>query len=159
MATSGPVDDKGGASPPNPHLWSRDGFLGTNAIALRAAYTPAYLSANGPHAPRRVCIFDLQSTDLESADGLPMEIMTSKAGVKVSVSRRRAPMPFTLRNAEADEIHFVQAGRCRFDTDFGSLEAGRMDFVCIPHAVSYRVEPLSTDLAVLIVESPEPLDL
>jgi homogentisate 1,2-dioxygenase len=157
MATQGPVDEKGAAAAPNAHLWSRDGFLGTNAIALRAAYTPAYLSVSGPHAPRRLSIVDLKSADHEYADGLPTEIMTSKTGVKFSVSRRRAPMPFTIRNAEADEVHFVQSGRCRFDTDFGSLEAGPLDFVCIPKAVSYRVEPLSPDLVALIVESPEPL--
>ena len=66
-------------------------------------------------------------------------------------------MPFTLRNAEADELHFVQSGRARFDTDFGAIEAGSLDFVCIPRAVSYRVTPLSDDFAALILESPEPL--
>jgi homogentisate 1,2-dioxygenase len=158
MAIQGPADEKGAAAaPPNAHLWSRDGFLGTNAIALRAAYTPSYLSANGPHAPRRLNLVDLVSGDRERADGLPAELMTSKTGVKLSVSQRRAPMPFTIRNAEADEVHFVQSGRCRFDTDFGSLEARPLDFVCIPKAVSYRVEPLSPDLVVVILESPEPV--
>jgi homogentisate 1,2-dioxygenase len=152
-----PTDDEGAGAAPNAHLWSRDGFLGANAVALRTGYTPTYLSANGPHAPRRLSVVDLKSADYESAGGLPMEIMTSKTGVKISVSRRREPMPFTIRNAEADELHFVQSGRCRFDTDFGSLEAGPHDFVGIPKAVSYRVEPLSPGLVTLIVDSPEPL--
>jgi homogentisate 1,2-dioxygenase len=157
MATEGPSDGKDPAAAPNAHLWSRDGFLGTNAIALRAAYTPAYLSASGPHAPRRLSVFDLKTPDQFDAGEMPLTVMTSKSGLTLSVSRRRAPMTFTLRNSNADEIHFVQSGRCRFDTDFGSLEAGPLDFVCIPRAVSYRVEPLSPDLVIVIVESPEPL--
>ena len=158
MAIQNPVNDTGEAPPPNAHLWSRDGFLGTNAIALRAAYTPSYLSVSGPHAPRRLHFAGFTSADHENAAGLPTEIMTSKTGVRISVSRRRAPMPFTIRNAESDEVHFIQSGRCRIDTDFGSLEAGPLDFVGIPKAVSYRVEPLSQDLVALIVESPEPLN-
>jgi homogentisate 1,2-dioxygenase len=158
VATHGAADDKTApAEAPNVHLWSRDGFVGTNAIALRPAYTPAYLTVEGPHAPRRLNLFDLAVEDQSKVEGLPTELMRSKLGVTVSVSRRRGPMRFTLRNAEADELHFVQSGRCRFDTDFGSLEAGPLDFVCIPRAVSYRVEPLGTDFLAVIVESPDPL--
>jgi len=158
MAISEPKDSKGRAeSLPNPHLWSRDGFVGDHAVALRAAYTPEYLSVDGPHAPRRFDLNAFEAEDAEDPSILPHEIFASKKGIKVSVSRRRTPTPFTLRNCEADELHFVQSGRCRFDTDFGSIEAEPLDFVCIPRAISYRIEPLSTDLIDLVLESPAPL--
>lgn len=150
-------DKQQGASAPNVHLWTRDGFLGANAAALRADYTPAYVSVSGPHAPRRLDLTRLATADQSDAESLPTTVMTSRCGVSVSLSRRRAPMPFTLRNAEADELHYVQAGKCRFHTDFGAVDAGPLDFVCLPRAVSYRVEPLSDDLVVVIVESPEAL--
>lgn len=142
---------------PNAHLWSRDGFVGVNAIGLQPGYTPDYQSVEGLHAPRRVDIMALEPADRDDPDALPTVIMTSRLGVAVSVSGRRVAMPFTLRNVEADEIHFVQAGTIRFDTEFGALEAGPQDFVCIPRSVAYRACPLSDDFRSIIVESPEPL--
>lgn len=154
------ADNHGGspaAAAPNVHLWTRDGFLGANSIALRPSYTPTYVSVSGPHAPHRLNVFDIATDDETDASALPTVVMTSKCGVSISLSRRRAPMPYTLRNAEADELHYLQSGKCRFHTDFGSVDAGPLDFVCIPRAVSYRVEPLSADLTDIILESPEPL--
>ena len=158
MAIYGANDGKeSSGSPPNAHLWSRDGFLGNHAIALRTEYTPDYLSVIGPHAPRRFNLFDFDAEDQNDVGALPHEVFTSKKGIRLSVSRRRTLTPFTLRNAEADELHFVQAGRCNFHTDFGTIEANPLDFVCIPRAVSYRVEPLLSELLDLVLESPAPL--
>ena len=156
------MDEKSGknmpaGAPPNVHLWSRDGFLGANAVALRPGYTPTYRSVAGLHAPQRFNLLEVAAEDHGNPDALPTAVMTARNGVKLSVSRRTAATPFTVRNAEADELHFIQSGRCRFHTDFGSLEAGPLDFVCLPRSVSYRLEPLSADLAALIVECPEPL--
>ncbi|PQM26030.1 homogentisate 1,2-dioxygenase [Sphingopyxis lindanitolerans] len=142
---------------PGPYLWSRDGFLGANAVALRENYLPDYLSVEGPHAPHRVNLFDLPTADSMDAEALPTPVMTSREGVELAVSRRRAPTPYTVRNAEADELHFIQSGRARIRTDFGDIEAGPLDFVFLPRAVSYRVEPLDSELAVLILSSPLPL--
>lgn len=38
MAIDRPNDKEASGSPPNAHLWSRDGFVGNHAIALRAGY-------------------------------------------------------------------------------------------------------------------------
>ena len=140
--------------PPNVDVWSRDGFVGANAIGLRADYTPHYLSVEGPHAPKRINLFDIVALDSTQAEALPTLILSSRAGVKLSVSRRREAMPFTLRNTECDEVHFVQSGKVRYDTDFGFIDAGSCDLVCIPRSVSYRVTPTSDDLLLLIIESP-----
>ena len=148
---------KDGGAPPNVHLWSRDGFLGANAIAIRPAYTPTYRSVVGAHAPHRFNIFDIATDDSVDPQALPTEVMVARDGVRISVSARKEAMQFTVRNAEADELHFLQTGKCRFLTDFGVLEAGPQDFVCIPRSVSYRLEPLSSDLREVILESPEPL--
>jgi homogentisate 1,2-dioxygenase len=147
----------GNAAPPTPHLWSRDGFLGANAIALRADYTPSYHSVIGPHAPHRINLFEIRTDDMADPWALPTPIMTARSGLELSVSRRRTASPFTLRNAEADELVFVQSGRARFLTDFGDIDAGPLDFVLLPRAISYRVEPLDQDLLLLILASPEPL--
>lgn len=142
---------------PGPNLWSRDGFLGTNAIAVRAEYLPTYVSVTGPHKPQRLSIFDIEAEDQDNELGMPTTVMESRCGLALAVSRRSKPMPFAVRNAEGDELHFIQSGKVRFHTDFGVIEAGPLDFVCIPRAVTFRVEPLTDDLAVLILVSPNPL--
>jgi homogentisate 1,2-dioxygenase len=146
-----------GNPPPTPHLWSRDGFLGTNAIALQAEYTPSYRSVQGPHAPHRIVLSSVPAADRDDPTALPSMIMSSRTGLALSVSQRRVAMPFTVRNAEADELHFIQSGRVRFRTDFGDIEAGPLDFVFLPRAISYRLEPQDETLLILTLYSPQPL--
>lgn len=157
MAENDSNDIVHGQSGPYPHLWSRDGFLGTSAVALRANYVPSYKSVTGPHAPHRLNLRDIETSDFGEASGCPSPIMVSKAGLGLSVSRRTTSPDYTTRNVEADELHFVQFGKCRFDTDYGSIEVGPLDLVCIPRAVSYRIEPVEGELVVLTLESPGPL--
>ena len=84
---------------------------------------------------------------------------TSRLGVKLHVSGRRTPMPYVVRNVEADEIHFIQSGKVKFETDVGSLIAGEGDFVCIPRAIAYRYAPIDDAMRSVIVESPSAVKL
>lgn len=144
-------------SPPHVDLWSRDGFAGVNAIGLRAGYTPDYLRVEGLHAPRRISLASVETQDSLDASALPTPIMTSRCGITVSVSRRRAPMPHTFRNTEADELHFVQANSARYETEFGTLDVAAGEMVYLPRSLAYRVTPSEDGLITLILESPEPL--
>lgn len=155
MADADPLS--AGKAPPNPHLWSRDGFVGANVVALRGDYVPDYISVVGPHAPHRLNLFDIPAEDHNDPEALPTVIMTSREGVELAVTRRRQAMTYTFRNAEADELYFVQSGEVRFRTDFGVLDAGPLDIVHLPRAMSYRVEPLGDDFAALILASPKSL--
>src|SRR6266508_2168139 len=42
------------------------------------------------------------------------------------------------RNATGDEVVYVQAGRARFESVYGALEAGEGDYVVIPMATTHR---------------------
>lgn len=148
------------AAPHNwPNLWSRDGFLGTNSVVLRDQYLPDFKAISGPHVPRRFNIADVVTADLTDPEAMPTPVLTSREGLEFSVSRRRQPMPYALRSADAEELHFIQSGALRFETDFGSIDAGPLDFVLIPRAVAYRVVPLDAELSMLIMSSPAPLNL
>jgi homogentisate 1,2-dioxygenase len=68
-------------------------------------------------------------------------------------------MPFVVRNVDADEIHFVQSGEVKFETDAGSLLANDGDFVCLPRSVAYRFAPTKGKMRSLIVESPSAFGL
>lgn len=150
-------ESKGAAVEPHVDLWSREGFVGTNAITLRPAYTPDYVSVEGTHAPRRIKLSDIPAEDQSDASALPTVVMHSRRGISLSISRRRSPMPYTFRNVEADELHFIQSGMVRYETEFGVLDVGAMDLVGIPRCVAYRVVPKSNDLLTIIMESPDPL--
>jgi len=142
-----------------PHLWTREGFNGPVSVVVRRGYAPDYLTVDGPHAPRRVVLERLVPHDSSDADALPTVVATSRCGLSLLTSARTRPMPFTLRNVAADELHFIQSGTVRFDTDVGSLVAGEGDFVCIPRAVAYRYAPVDGGMRSLILSSPDALAL
>ncbi|MNB97017.1 Homogentisate 1,2-dioxygenase [compost metagenome] len=148
--------DIGAAGLSGIELWTRDGFNGEVCAMVRPNYSPDFLSAVGTHVPRSFNLTELPTADNSDAESQPLLVADSRQGVRLSVSRRSQPMPFVMRNVEADEIHFIQQGQLRFHTDCGLLEAGPGDFVSIPKSIAYRVVPLSTSSCSLIVESPAP---
>jgi homogentisate 1,2-dioxygenase len=145
--------------PPIVQLWTRDGFNGAASVVTRPTYAPEYLSAEGPHVPRRVLLESIAVDDERLADALPTVVATSQMGVRLSLSRRREPMPFVLRNVEADEIHFVQSGAARFETDVGVINVEEHDLLCIPRSIAYRVTPTIDRYMSVIVESRSRLRL
>ena len=151
----------GAETTPNgvPQLWTREGFAGPASVVLRRGYAPDYLAVRGPHAPRRSVLERLIPADSADPAALPTVVATSRIGVRLLTSARRSPMPFTVRNVEADELHFIQSGRVRFDTDVGSLLADEGDFVCIPRAVAYRYAPVDGAMRSVLVETPSALKL
>lgn len=140
--------------PANPHLWSRDGFNGDMCVTARPHPIFAYSAAVGPHAPHRLDLHHVNLPDRSDPAALPTVIATSRNEAAVAVSGRTAPTPFAWRNAENDEVHFVQDGELDYVTDFGTLRAVPGDFVCLPRAVTYRVVPVSTPTLRVIVETP-----
>lgn len=144
--------------PPNVELWSREGFLGDSTAVIRPHHTPDYVRVDGPHAPRRVDTSRLEAPDGEDGWAMPLTLAEGRSGVRLSLSTRRNLMPFTFRNVEADELHFVQQGKYRYHTDFGTLDSSAGDFVILPRSVAYRVEPIEPG-RVTIVESPGALKL
>ena len=118
-----------------------------------------YISVQGPHAPRRAVLERMVPADQTDTEALPSIVATSKIGVRLLVSGRTRPMPFVVRNVDADEIHFIQSGEVKFETDAGSLMANEGDFVCVPRSVAYRFAPAAGNMRSLIVESPSALQL
>lgn len=154
MAASGPA-----GPPPNPHLWTRDGFNGDMCVVSRPHPITAYTTAKGSHAPQRLDLTAVTAADETDPEALPTVVAQSRKEATLSVSKRTASQSFAYRNAENDELHFVQEGEVDYVTDFDTLRAGPGDFVCIPRAVTFRVVPLSGATLRFIVESPTQLFL
>jgi homogentisate 1,2-dioxygenase len=153
------MNDKVKSGEPVAQLWTRNGFAGPTSVLLRSTYSPDFISAQGPHVPRRAVLEGFVPADWAEVEALPSVIATSKSGVRLLSSARSSPMPFVVRNVEADELHFIQQGQVKFDTDVGSLVADEGDFVCIPRAVAYRFGPTGGSMRSMIIESPNALSL
>jgi homogentisate 1,2-dioxygenase len=139
--------------------WSREGFTGDKAWIRRAHYAPDYLSAAGPHAPKRLNVSDLQPANAGNPLGMPIVIAGTKTGVRLSVARRTESMPYIMRNVECDEMHFVQHGNVRVRTGYGTFDAGPGDFVCIPRSVAYQILLQQNSALMFVVESPAAIRL
>jgi len=144
---------------PTMQVWTREGFAGQVAVQNRSFYSPDYLAVKGPHAPRRSVLSMLKPDDSSNEKALPTVIATSRVGIRLLTSARRKPMNFTVRKVEADELHFIQSGQVKFDTDVGTIVANEGDFVCIPRSIAYRFYPTEGEMRSLILESPAPLSL
>ena len=94
--------------PRGAHLYTHDGFAGSMAVAMRPHTIFEYTSVEGPHAPSRVSLGNVERADATDAAALPTPIGVSRSGVTLSVSRRSASMPYVFRNTECDELHFLQ---------------------------------------------------
>ncbi|MGH7166660.1 MAG: homogentisate 1,2-dioxygenase, partial [Nitrospiraceae bacterium] len=118
----------------------------------------ACLRNDGPLRPRAFACAALPSPDQRSADGRPVEILRSLDG-RVFVSRRADTMPYFVRNADGDEIHFIHQGTGRFETDYGVLPYEPGDYIVIPKGTTYRLVVETGPSLVLLIETPEPVEL
>jgi homogentisate 1,2-dioxygenase len=136
--------------------WSREGFTGDSALIRRSQYSPDYLSADGPHVPRRLNVHDVPASAGDPLQ-MPVAIGAAASGLRLAVSQRSESMTYVLRNVECDELHFVQLGELRIRTALGTLDARPGDFICIPRSVAYQISLLQGPALTLIVESPPAL--
>jgi homogentisate 1,2-dioxygenase len=142
-----------------PHSWTREGFLGDACVTLRPHPINEYTSVDGPHAPHRLDLTAVETEDRTDASKPPTVVARSRDDLSLSVSRLAEPSPYVWRNAEFDEVHFVQEGHLDYVTDWGTLTAEPGDFVFLPRAASYRIVPTQTPTLRLVIETPEPVSM
>lgn len=78
---------------------------------------------------------------------------------RLKISRRRAPMPYTWRHIDADELHFVHRGRAKLLTELGAFDAPAGRFIFINRGIGYRMVPQTDDFMSVIFESEEHIRL
>jgi len=139
--------------------WTRDGFIGERAKVVRTHYTPDFVSADGPHVPRRLNAHDVSTSAVAGPPGTPVVVAATATGLRIGISRRDESMSYLLRNVECDEIHFVQDGPLQFRTGFGTVDARPGDFVCIPRSIAYQIVLRDRSAMSVVVESPLPVRL
>jgi homogentisate 1,2-dioxygenase len=142
-----------------PHSWTRQGFLGDACVTLRPHPINEYTSVEGEHAPKRIDLTSVVSDDASDPAAGPTVFARSRNDLSLAVSSLAEPMPHVWRNAEYDEVHFVQEGELDYVTDWGTLSAEPGDFIFLPRAASYRVVPTTTPTLRLLIETPEPVSM
>ncbi len=138
----------------NTEHWSREGFYGDGVVVTRPLHTSDYTSVTGPHAPHRLNVRSLSLPDRYDRESLPLVVLRATTGFQLSVSVRETAMPFLISNVEADEVHFIQEGEIHFYTGYGKIIGAPGDFICIPRAVPYFIQPQKTPALSVIIESP-----
>lgn len=134
----------------------RQGFVGPSSHLYRQHPPTGWVRIEGPLRPRAFSCQDLATPDQKAADNRPLEVLRSP-DVSVSLSRRAMSMPYCVRNADGDEVHFVHSGTGQFHTDYGVLSYEPGDYVIIPKGTTYRTVVDSIPSLFLIIESPEPV--
>src|SRR5438093_706285 len=139
------------------HSWTRKGFFGPYANLYKTHNPGEPIRWDPRLGPSSIDFAEMRPSDLERADGTPLPVLTN-GDVTVSVSRRRAPMPYCWRNVDGDELYFIHRGACRFETEMGVIEADPGDFVYLPRNMVYRAIPHSEDTIHLVLETKSMLE-
>jgi homogentisate 1,2-dioxygenase len=152
MYQKGRVPGRGEETELTVHAWTRRGFFGDYATLYKTHNPGNALRWDAGLGPAAIDVNKAKPSDAERADGRPLPLVTN-GDITVSVSKRRETAPYCWRNADADELYFIDRGRCRFETELGRLEAGASDMVYLPRNMIYRLVPLTGDNQFLILET------
>lgn len=122
---------------------ARDGFAGPASHLYRQHPPVGWTRIEGDVRPRAYQATELgtPSTDWTAARAPFLE----GDGVRLSFARLAGAMTYAFRNADADEILFVHAGRGRFESDFGAMTYETGHYLVVPrggvgHLAELRVE-------------------
>ena len=129
--------------------YARNGFSGGYAHLYRSQAPVGWTRIEGPLRPRA---FDLRmNVPPGHADYLQSRRdYLYNDDVKISFARVLEAMPFTFRNADADEVLFVHAGAGDLESDFGFTAYRQGDYLVIPRGTAYRLSPqLPTELLIV----------
>lgn len=129
--------------------YARNGFSGGYAHLYRSQPPVGWTRIEGPLRPRA---FDMRSPRLP----IPGDYLQSRRSflhnddVRISFSTVSEAMPFSFRNADADEVFFVHAGEGELESDFGQSSYRQGDYIVIPRGTVYRLRPtVATELLLI----------
>jgi homogentisate 1,2-dioxygenase len=135
----------------------RNGFAGSVSHLYRTHPPTAWTTIEGKLKPQAFACTQIPETVLSSTT--QSVLMMQSRDVSLYISCRRETMPYFVRNADGDEVHFVHRGRGRFETDYGVLSYEPGDYVVIPKATTYRIHVDTEHFFSLTVETPIPMSM
>jgi homogentisate 1,2-dioxygenase len=134
----------------------RQGFSGPAAMLYHRSPPTQALRYEGALIPLTCNVDDVCPSDFHDEAGSPLRVLEN-GDVQVLLSRRTRPMPYCLRNIDADTLYFVHRGTGVFATEFGPLTYRPGDFIHVPKGLTYRHMPQDEDGFFVIYESAAPI--
>ena len=136
----------------------RAAFAGPVSHLYRTIPATAWVDVDGPLRPAAFDLNRLSPPDATDAEGGRTPVLYND-DLRVAVSRRRAPAPYALRNADGDEIVFVHHGAGVLQTDYGPLAYDAGDYLVIPKGTVHRWVPDGSESFLLVIESTAPVTM
>lgn len=130
----------------------RQGFFGPVSHIYRTHPPTDWIRFEGGLRPHAYDFNNITPPDHEDAAGERQRLFHND-DVVLSVSRRSAAMPHYFRNGDGDEVWFVHEGEGTIETDYGTLEYERGDYIVIPRVTTYRIHPRTENNFFLIIEA------
>jgi homogentisate 1,2-dioxygenase len=145
----------------------RAAFAGPVSHLYRTQSPTAWIDVDGPLRPSAYDLNRLSPPDADNPEGRPVAVLGND-DLRISVSRRRAAMPFASRNADADEVIYVHEGSGVLQTDYGPLDYAAEDYLVLPRGTMHRWVPAGASRSdhgndgetfLYIIESTAPVTL
>lgn len=137
--------------------YGRDGFAGRVSHLYRRHAPVAWTAIEGDCRPEAIDTEALPG--LDAGDFLDGRVpFLENEDVVLAMVRLSAPMAYTFRNADGDEVFFVHRGCGVLETDFGPLDYRKGDYLVIPRGTAYRLQP-AEPTAALVVQSAEEIGI
>ncbi|GAA6185698.1 homogentisate 1,2-dioxygenase [Aliiglaciecola sp. 2_MG-2023] len=132
----------------------RNGFFGP-ATHLHHTHAPTgWIDWQGPLRPRAFDLNLLQHKNVEMNGNSPWsaaEILFN-AHCRYRMWHCHTAMQKLARNADGDELLFIHQGAGQLYCDYGHLSITQGDYVVIPRATLWRIEP-DSDMQILMIEA------
>ncbi len=133
----------------------RNGFAGSVSHLYRTHPPTGWINIEGKLKPRAFACTQISDTTVSVFT--QSVLMMQSQDVRLHLSCRRETMPYFVRNADGDEVHFMHRGRGRFETDYGVLSYEPGDYMVIPKGTTYRIHVDEGPSIALTIETPVPM--
>ena len=124
------------------------------AMIIKDTPSAAPLSFTGDVPYFHTDLHKVATPDQKDPAAEPMVLAKLKE-MRLKLSKLKAPMPYTRRRIDADEIWFIHKGKAKILTELGGFDAPAGRIVFIGRGVGYRVIPEGKDFMAYILESNE----
>ncbi|MCG8358528.1 MAG: homogentisate 1,2-dioxygenase [Kiloniellales bacterium] len=115
----------------------KEGFFGPATMMYHAHPPTGWLRWEGTLRPRA---YDLTTAEMGVSPWDATEVLHN-GSVKMRFWRCDTKMAHLVRNADGDELLFVDTGAAEMFCDYGHLRIEKGDYVVLPRSTMWRIEP------------------
>lgn len=131
----------------------RQGFFGRASHLYHRHPPTGWLRIEGPLKPHAYRV-----SELEGEKNGQAQFFLKNADVQLGIAKLSEAMSVFARNADGDEVRFIHDGSGTLETDYGTLDFRKGDYLVIPRGTTYRFV-VSDPNTHLVIESASEIEL